>query len=531
MGAMETGSVLGGRYAIGQTIGVGGMGEVHVATDRVLGRQVAVKTVRVGGAGGPVDPTSLERFRREAVAVAALQHPHVVTIYDTGVDGDTAFLVMELLPGPDLATVVARRGPLPEAQVRQLAAQVAAGLGAAHRAGIVHRDIKPANLVFDAQGGLRIVDFGIARLEHAGARGLTATDTVLGSAHYLSPEQVEGRPADARSDLYALGCVMTTMLTGRPPFDAEHAIAVAHQHLGVAAPPIQASRPDVSPELAELVAHLLAKAPEHRPQSATDVLARLQSRAGAATTPLAVTPATAAMTTAVPSAAPTAAPTAMLHTAGGPAGHTRVMAVSPAPTAVPVPPTRPPHTPAPRRRLKKRRVALVVLGLVVVALAAANLAGSLRDASQPSGAPTVTPRVTVSTTPPPSSTPEDEPTTPAPEPPTDGETLLATSLDALRGAVSTVAAAGGLDEKGQEELGKRIDEIAEKAAELDPGDAGRRVRDLRHKVEDLQQYAEELVDRDRLTQAGQFVISAAVEALASAVEVTFPRGYGGDGGD
>ena len=141
-----------------------------------------------------------------------------MTIFDSGAEGGTAFLVMELLPGPNMEAYVAERGPLHEQDVITLTKGVAAGLAAAHAAGVVHRDIKPANLMFDARGTLKIVDFGIAHLADTAATRLTATNTVIGSASYLSPEQVQGRRADERSDLYALGCVMTTMLTGRPPF-------------------------------------------------------------------------------------------------------------------------------------------------------------------------------------------------------------------------------------------------------------------------------------------------------------------------
>jgi eukaryotic-like serine/threonine-protein kinase len=148
---------------------------------------------------------------------------------------------MELLPRPNLETYVAERGPLPERQVVALAAQVASGLASAHGAGVVHRDIEPANLVFDARGMLKVVDFGIAHLAQTAAAGLTVTDTVVGSAPYLSPEQIEGYPAAERSDLYALGCVVMTILTGRPPFEAEHPLAVMHHQVSVPPPHISAT--------------------------------------------------------------------------------------------------------------------------------------------------------------------------------------------------------------------------------------------------------------------------------------------------
>jgi eukaryotic-like serine/threonine-protein kinase len=193
-----------------------------------------------------------------------------VTIFDSGVDRHTAFLVMELLPGPTLDGYVAQHGPLPERDAVALAKQALSGLAAAHGAGVIHRDIKPANLMFDARGVLKIVDFGIAQLTQTAAARLTAPNTVIGSPPYLSPEQLQGRPADERSDLYALGCVITTMLTGRPPFEAEHPLAYAHQHVSASPPRIRDRRPDIDPSLDTLVAHMLSKDPQDRPRSAQD---------------------------------------------------------------------------------------------------------------------------------------------------------------------------------------------------------------------------------------------------------------------
>src|SRR5918993_111314 len=212
---MDTESWLAGRYQLRRQIGAGGVGQVWTAHDAVLGREVAVKVQQVDP---DEDHDAFERFVREARSTAALQHPNVVTIFDSGTDGDTAFLVMELLPGPTLTGYLAEHGPLPEPEAVDLAAQVAAGLAAAHGAGVVHRDIKPANLMFDARGTLKIVDFGIAHLAHTAATRLTATNTIVGSASYLAPEQVQGRRADERSDLYALGCVMTHHVDGAAPF-------------------------------------------------------------------------------------------------------------------------------------------------------------------------------------------------------------------------------------------------------------------------------------------------------------------------
>jgi eukaryotic-like serine/threonine-protein kinase len=268
---MDADSLLVGRYQLGRQIGAGGIGQVWTAHDLVLGREVAIKVQEIDP---DLDGAAFERFVREARSAAALQHPNVVTIFDSGTDQDTAFLVMELLPGPTLTGFLAPRGPLSEQEAVDLAAQVASGLAAAHGAGVVHRDIKPANLMFDAHGRLKIVDFGIARLTQAATR-LTATNAVIGSPPYLSPEQLHGQPADERSDIYCLGGVLMTMLTGRAPFEGTHPLALLQQHLDAAAPQVRDRRPGIDPALNALVAEMLSKWPQDRPQSAREVLSRL----------------------------------------------------------------------------------------------------------------------------------------------------------------------------------------------------------------------------------------------------------------
>jgi eukaryotic-like serine/threonine-protein kinase len=239
MVGMEAGMLLVRRYRLDRPIGAGGMGQVWAAHDTRLGRDVAIKVQQFDPTG---DRVAFERFQREAQSAAGLQHPNVVTIFDSGIDQNMAFLVMELLLGPTLEAYVAERGPLSEREAVALAAAVAGGMSAAHGAGVVHRDIKPTNLMFDGRGGLKILDFGIARLAQTAAARLTATKTVIGSAPYMSPEQLTGQPADERSDLYALGCVMTTMVTGRPPFKGEHPLALLNQHVNAAAPKLSERR-------------------------------------------------------------------------------------------------------------------------------------------------------------------------------------------------------------------------------------------------------------------------------------------------
>ena len=259
---MET-RVLAGRYRLDRSLGRGGFSEVWQAEDSVLGRAVAVKVFTAPAS----DPDVVARFQREARTVAALRHPNVVVVFDAGVDRDMLYVVMELLAGPSLDGLLAMRGPLPADVALAYAEQAAAGLAAAHAAGVVHRDIKPANLVLDSDGTLKVADFGIASLAGP-ATSLTAAGVIAGTPAYLSPEQAAGRPAEPRSDLYALGCVLYALLTGTPPFTGEHPVATAHQHLHAAVPPARELRPGLPPVIDQLLVTMLAKNPEDRPPDA-----------------------------------------------------------------------------------------------------------------------------------------------------------------------------------------------------------------------------------------------------------------------
>ncbi len=212
-------------YKIVSRLGQGGMGEVYVAEDTTLGRRVAIKFLGPGAGG---DDASLARFRREAQAAAALDHPGIVTVHHVGTHEGRPYIVMSLVDGRTLDTILAE-GPLPTATVRSIAHQVADALAAAHRAGVIHRDIKPSNIVVDASGRARILDFGLAKLE--GAAALTSDHAAMGTAHYMSPEQVRGESVDARSDLFSLGAVLYEMLSGRSPFRGEHREALFYSIL------------------------------------------------------------------------------------------------------------------------------------------------------------------------------------------------------------------------------------------------------------------------------------------------------------
>jgi eukaryotic-like serine/threonine-protein kinase len=260
------------RYALGEVAGRGGMGIVYRASDLVLRRTVAVKVL--SAALVEDDSTHVARFEREARAAAALAHPAVVAVYDTGADEATRFIVMEWVSGRSLATILRDRGPFEPASAIQIAATVADALAAAHAAGIVHRDVKPANVMVTEDGAVKVLDFGIARA--LDATGLTHASSVLGSAPYMAPEQARGEPADERSDIYSLGCLLYALLTGRPPFTGELA-AVVHQHVHLDPRALREENGRVSPTLETLVMAMLAKSPQARPQSAALVRDRLQA--------------------------------------------------------------------------------------------------------------------------------------------------------------------------------------------------------------------------------------------------------------
>ncbi len=261
---------LADRYELEEVVARGGMGVVWRGRDLRLGRAVAVKLV--SGAAS-TDPTTVERFDREARTVARLNHPNIVAVYDFGADGGDSYLVMELVEGRSLAAMIGD-GPLSVADAVAVATQACTGLAAAHAAGVVHRDVKPANLIRTSAGVVKICDFGIAHLQHAsGQARLTGTAVAMGSTSYMAPEQVNGDPVDARTDLYGLGCTIHAMLTGAPPFVGVTPLSVVHQHVTQSPPDVRAARPDVPPELARLVHDLLAKSPDDRPRDADAVAA------------------------------------------------------------------------------------------------------------------------------------------------------------------------------------------------------------------------------------------------------------------
>ncbi|HEX3593191.1 MAG TPA: Stk1 family PASTA domain-containing Ser/Thr kinase [Pseudonocardiaceae bacterium] len=269
---MTSSRLLSNRYELGETLGYGGMSEVHRGKDVRLGRDVAVKVLRADLAR---DPQFQERFRREAQNAAALNHPAIVAVYDTGETrtdyGPLPYIVMEYVDGRTLRDIVKSEGPLPPKRAMEVMADVSAALDFSHRHGIVHRDVKPANIMITKTGAVKVMDFGIARAVSDGQAAVTQTAAVIGTAQYLSPEQARGEPVDARSDVYAAGCVLFELLTGEPPFTGDSPVAVAYQHVREDPKPPSALNPRVPPSLDAIVLKAMAKGPANRYQSAAEM--------------------------------------------------------------------------------------------------------------------------------------------------------------------------------------------------------------------------------------------------------------------
>jgi tRNA A-37 threonylcarbamoyl transferase component Bud32 len=405
--------MLVGRYRLEELLNCGGMGEIWRAYDVVLGRPVALKLLHPG----LTDPTDHERFAREAHAAAQLNHPNIVGVFDVGDWNGRSFLVMELLEGCSLADELSERGPLPVAEVCWLAGQAAAGLAAAHSAGVVHRDIKPSNLVRTRDGTVKLVDFGIARLLDEISVSLTTTGILVGTASYISPEQVQGHSADERSDLYALGCVMYELLCGRPPF-VGGLPEVMYAHVHTEPDPPSWTRAGIPAGLDALVLALLAKDPSARPHGAASVRTTL----------------------------------AALHTGG----QSRTLPLEPRPAFAD--PT-----------WWGRRLVLSIAGLVTAAaVAIALVEWSTPPAEIPAAGDQPDPSGMASATPTPTQTPPVEDAAP-------GSLAWLRQLDTVLAGLATV---GVIDDKVAENLQEEVDDVRDENAEGKPSKVRKELDDL-----------------------------------------------------
>jgi beta-lactam-binding protein with PASTA domain/predicted Ser/Thr protein kinase len=267
--------LLGGRYQVGELLGYGGMAEVHRGRDLRLGRDVAIKMLRTDLAR---DATFQERFRREAQNAAALNHPAIVAVYDTGEEVSSTgekvpFIVMEFVNGRTLKEVLAAEQRIQPRRALEIIADICAALEFSHRHGIIHRDIKPGNVMLTQNGQVKVMDFGIARALASGATTMTQTSAVIGTAQYLSPEQARGEAVDARSDVYAAGCVLFELLVGHPPFVGDSPVSVAYQHVREDPRSPSDINREVPPDVDAIVLKALAKNPLNRYQSAQEMRA------------------------------------------------------------------------------------------------------------------------------------------------------------------------------------------------------------------------------------------------------------------
>ena len=378
--------VLAGRYEIRDLIGRGGMAEVHLGYDKRLSRIIAIKLLRSDIAG---DPTFQARFRREAQSAAALNHPTIVAVYDSGEEEITApngatrsvpYIVMEYVEGHTVRELLGDGDAVPIPEAVEITTGVLDALEYSHRAGIVHRDIKPGNIMLTSTGAVKVMDFGIARAMEDSSATVTQTHAVVGTAQYLSPEQARGEVVDARSDLYSTGCLLYELLTGQPPFTGDSAVAIAYQHVREIPKPPSALAADVPESLDRVVLKALAKARDDRYQDA----AHMRNELLAAARGMAVS-APATDTWQAPAALSSPSTTALSPApAPGP----------PSPAQPPVSPDRSTQTKQPRRRWWVWVLLLILLILVgsLIGLAASGLIGG-----KPS--PTPTPTATAATVP------------------------------------------------------------------------------------------------------------------------------------
>jgi serine/threonine-protein kinase len=269
---LAQGDVLANRYRVQRQLGRGGMGAVYLAHDEVLGDLVALKVISSAWAAD--EAAMIERFKRECAAARKVSSPYVIRIHDLGeARPGLLYLSMEYVQGRTVAELISSRGLVPIGDCIDILGQVCQGLAAAHDSGVIHRDLKPSNVLIGERNAVKIIDFGLAKA--TATEGLTATGMLMGTPYYMSPEQVRGRRVDAASDIYSLGALAYHLVTGRPPFSGENAIAVGFAHLSEAPVPPRQIRPDVPAELDAAILSALAKEPTARPRSPTELRAAM----------------------------------------------------------------------------------------------------------------------------------------------------------------------------------------------------------------------------------------------------------------
>ena len=450
------GKVVADRYAVGELLGRGGMAEVWAGTDRVLDRPIAIKVL---GSWLVHDSTFVERFRREALAAARISHPNLVAVFDAGAEDGTPYIVMERVPGETLAETLGRQGPLEPARAARIAAEVARALGVAHAAGIVHRDVKPGNVMVTPEGRAKLMDLGIAR--SLDGETITRASTVLGTAGYVSPEQVRGERVDARSDLYSLGCVLYEMVTGRPPFEAGSPVAVAYRHIHEDPAPPSDVVPGVPPSIDAVTRRAMAKDPGDRFASAGEFAAALEE-------------ATAPATSFAPTSPLPVAPPGPRHAAGRPRG-----------------------------RSWWPGLLLIAAGLAL----AAALAFGLLDDDTPKARPVRSP--SPSTTPSPSSSPSPSPSA---SPTPSGDSLQA-AVDSLLALVDEGVADERISDHAADEIRHGIEEALHK---VDEGDREKAMEEL----EKLREKVEELADHDEIANSERRKLEKTIEAIEEQIAAT-----------
>jgi eukaryotic-like serine/threonine-protein kinase len=507
---------LSGRYVVEEPLGRGGMAQVYRATDTVLGRSVAVKVLADHYAR---DEPTVARFRREAQAAARLNHPGIVAVFDTGSDDDVHYIVMELVEGRTLADVLAEPGRLQPEEAARIAADVADALAFAHAAGFVHRDVKPGNVMLTAAGAVKVMDFGIARAMSGDT--FTQTQSVFGTASYLSPEQARGERVDQRSDVYSLGVVLYEMLAGRRPFEGDSAVSIAYKHVSEEPAPLGEVAPEVPPALGAIAERAMAKSPDRRYATAQAMAADLRRAAAGS-------------------------PGALLEAESTERVDPTATAVLPA--AVPV-------SPGPAELLPARRgrswvawlvAAVVVAGLLAVGLLAPRLGNGPatttpkhRHTTHAPSPPPTRASPTPTATPTPSPTPTTESPSPtdsasaSPSPSASGSLLPSISItvptsfgdgvaqvnDTMQRAVTD----GSMDPHTADEIGHELDAAAREA---DKGDVDKTLEHLDHAAQKLG----DAVERGDVTPEAARPILGALQALAVFVHDTAGGDGEGDGG-